>query len=243
VGFLFQPPDMKKPSLTSLQLRKEQFEERLKEYELDNPISDIASFDQTQHSYIDHTEAAQRLLVLLAVAFTAYNFNQSEKVMDWLKKEQLWKSVSDKEKEFFRHPDPSDEDKQNLSWRFEGAYMLAWSLNKVHSAPAPESECTEQQVNEFLKHVPAVGSATEGFFSALRYRPLAEILDEALFYSIAEEYFRDLVIEDKENTSPVHAKACNERHLVLSWLINPGEKTTWDSLSNHNDLKKGRNSN
>ncbi|HET9277516.1 MAG TPA: DUF4272 domain-containing protein, partial [Flavitalea sp.] len=137
---------MKKPSLKSLQGRKDELAKKLGRYELDNTVSDIQLFDYTLYNYVEPSEAAKRLLILLAVSFTAYNFNESEKVMDWLKKEELWKSVSDMEKRFFRDPDPYDEDKQNLSWRFEGAYMLAWCLNKVDFAPKPESECSEQQV-------------------------------------------------------------------------------------------------
>lgn len=218
MGFVFQLIHMKKPSKKSLEIRKAKLEEKLKQYELDNTITDVASFDQTQYNYIDPVEAGERVFVLLAVAFTAYNFDRSEKVMDWLKKEELWNSVSEKEKEFFRNPDPSDEEKQTLSWRFEGAFILAWSLGKVSSAPDPESECNERQVSEFLKHVPAVGSATDDFFAGLNFRPLPEVLDESFFYENATTYFKNIAAEDKENTSPVHAKAAFERHLALKWL-------------------------
>jgi hypothetical protein len=138
------------------------------------------------------------------------------------------------EKEFFRDPDPSDEDKQNLSWRFEGAYMLAWCLGIVTSAPRPESECSEQQVGEFLKQVPAIGSSTDGFFTDLDYISLADIVDETLFYQVADKYFQSLVKEDKENTSPVHAKACIERSRVLGWLQN-SDNADWDSTTQEKD--------
>ena len=214
-----------------MQLRKEQFVERLGKYELDNTITDLESFDPTTYNYIDPAEAAERLLVLLAVSFTAYNFDESEKVMDWLKKEHLWKSVSDAEKQFFRDPDPSDEEKQTLSWRFEGAYMLAWCLGKVSSPPRPESECSEQEVSEFLKHVPAIGSSTGEFFSGISYRSLSEVVDEMLLYQIAGAYFRKLIKEDKENTSSVHAKACSERLQVLRWLIDGASGLGWDLIA------------
>ena len=217
---------MKKPSLKSLQGRKDQLAQKLGRYELDNTVPDIDLFDYTLYNYVDPDEAAKRLLILLAVSFTAYNFNESEKVMNWLKKEGLWKSVSDMEKGFFRDPDPSDEDKHNLSWRFEGAYMLAWCLNKVDFAPRPESESSEQQVGEFLRNVPAVGNATNEFFADLRYRSPAEILDETLFYQVTEKYFRSLIKEDKENTSSVHAKASVERLRVLTWLYSASPN--WD---------------
>lgn len=193
---------------------------------MDNTLPDLELFDYTLYNYIKPHEAAKRLLILLSVSFTAYNFDESEKVMNWLKKEELWKSVSDEEKGFFRDPDPSDEDKQNLSWRFEGAYMLAWCLNKLEFAPKPDSECSEQQVGEFLRNVPAVGDVTTEFFEGLSYRSPAEILDETLFYQVAEKYFQSLVKEEKENTSSVHAKASVERLRVLRWLYSVSPN--WD---------------
>ena len=224
---------MKKPSLKSLQVRKNKLVERLRQYELDNTVSDLQSFDHTSCNYRDPAEAAERLLILLAVSFTAYNFGESEKVMNWLKKEDLWKSVSDKEKEFFRDPNPSDEEKQVLSWRFEGGYILAWCLGKVEFAPKPESECGEQQVSEFFSQVPAIGSRIDEFFANLDFRSVSDIVDETLFYQVSEKYFRQLAKEDKENTSPVHPKACTERFRALSWLnsASPG----WDSLESDND--------
>ena len=222
---------MKKPSLKSLQLRKDRFVERLGKYELDNTITDLESFDPTTYNYIDPAEAAERLLILLAVSFTAYNFDESEKVMNWLKKEDLWKSVSEVEKQFFRDPDPFDEEKQKLSWRFEGAYMLAWCLGKVSSPPRPESECSEQEVSEFLQHVPAIGGSTGEFFTGIGYRSLSEVLDEMLLYQTAEAYFKNLVEEDKENTSSVHAKACSERLHVLRWLFHGTQESSWDLIT------------
>lgn len=222
---------MKKPSKKSLQLRKEKLETKLREFGLDKTISDTSFFDETQYTWVDPGQAAERLLILLAVSFTAYNFNEAEKVMDWLKKEQLWASVSAKEKEFFRSPDPGNDEEQNLSWRFEGAYILAWALKRVSDPPGPANECNEKQVNDFLQTVPTIGSNTEEFLSENRFRPLTEILDEGLFYETATHYFRNIIVQDKENTSQVHAKAAFERHLALNWLRNSGEKSDWDLIA------------
>lgn len=228
MGFLFNSVHMKKASLKSLQLRKNQLVERLRIYELDNTITELDSFDPANYNLINPTEAGERLLILLAISFAAYNFDESEKVMNWLKKEELWQSVSEAEKQFFRDPDPSHEEKQKLSWRFEAAYMLAWCLGKVSSPPRPESECSEEQVSEFLQQVPSMGSPTSEYFDRLGYRSLSEILAETLFYQVAKIYFKTLVSEDKENTSSVHAKACSERFKVLSWLTQ--ENHDWDSI-------------
>jgi len=229
VGFLFQLIHMKKPSKKSLALRKEKLESRLRAYGLDNDIPPI-NVTNEYNAFVHPQEAAERMLILLAVALSAYNFEEAERIMDWLKKEDLWKSVSDKEKEFFRNPDPGDEEKQNLSWRFEGAFMLAWALGKVSSPAEPGNECNEEQINEFFKHVPTVGTITYEFFSGLKFRAFEDILDENLFYKNATVYFKTILIQDKENTSQVHKKASFQRSLALSWLQNPDEKLHWDAI-------------
>ena len=202
---------------------------RVEEFGLENIEFAPILFDETHYQFIEPSETAERLLVLLSISYTAYNFDETEKVMDWLKKEDLWKSVSPSEKEFFRKPGPGDEEKQTLSWRFEGAYILAWALESVSTAPAPGSECSQQEVSEFLQSVPPVGSPTGVFFAGLKYRRLTEIIEESLFYEIATKYFKTIVIQDKENSSQVHSKASVERYLALKYLLSGKEKLDWDA--------------
>src|SRR4028119_124125 len=99
---------MSKPSKKSLHLRQERLENRLASYGLDDALSDIRLFDETQYTFVHPNQAAERLLILLGVAYAAYNFGESEKVMNWLKNENIWQAVSEKEKSFLRNPDPEE---------------------------------------------------------------------------------------------------------------------------------------
>lgn len=213
----------------SLQSRNKKLAARLKQNGIDETIQNIHVLDETQYDFVLPFEAAERLLILLAIAYTAYNFEESEKVMDWLKNENLWKSVSEKEKEFLRNPDPEQEEKQQLSWRFEGAYLLAWALEKVHPDAEPGRECDEERVNAFVSHIPAVGTSTQDFFEDLFYRSRYEIVDEFLFYEMTTRYFRDIEVQHKENTSQVHPQASFEHHLVLHWLCHA--ESDWDATT------------
>ena len=211
--------------------RKEKIEARLIQHGIDDYlIIDLSRLDKKVYKFASPEEAAQRLLILLAISFTAYNFDESEKVMDWLKTENLWKAVSEKEKEFFRDPDPGEEEKKNLSWRFEGAYVLAWALKKIRSVPNPGNECNEGEVKEFLSTIPTIGSPTQLFLKNLRFRPLDEILDENLFAELATDYFHNLQVTDKANTSTIHARAVYERLLALNWLRRFENNNDWDKI-------------
>lgn len=221
---------MKKGKQNLLEQRKSRLQERLEKYNLDADDLDDARFDPSEYDFVDPVEIANRILILLAVAVTAYNFDESEKVMDWLKKEQLWTSTSENEKLFFRDPDPSDELKQTLSWRFEAAYMLAWALEKVQLNAHPSRECGEPLVADFMLRVPPVGTTTDDFFEDLEFRSPAEIIDESIFYDNTTAYFKAIEKDQKENTSPLHQKACIQRQLALKWIVS-GDAEGWDEIT------------
>jgi hypothetical protein len=231
MGFLFLNVYMKKPSKKTLQLRQERLEMRLMLYGLENNMENPGLFDETQYNFVHPVQVAERMLILLAVSYTAYDFNTSEKVMDWLKQENIWKAASEKEKEFFRNPDPDEEEKQKLSWRFEGAYTLAWVLGKVNFPADPTKECEAEQIRDFFKYIPSVGSSTNDLFTRPDYRPLSEVIDETLFYDTVINYFRKIRREDKENTSPVHVLASPERNNALAWIQSSGTESDWDALT------------
>jgi len=174
-------------------------------------------------------EAAGRLLMLLSVAFSASNSGEADKIADWLKREEVWQVASENEKFFFREHSAGDEEKAKLSFRFEGAYMLAWVLGLVEISPDPSSECDAEMVGDFFANVPPLLSSTDSLVEDAQYRRLANIHDEYLFYKMTRAYFRHIKQADKENTSNVHEAAAHQRFLVLEWLINQ-EDPEWDAL-------------
>ena len=80
-----------------------------------------------------------------------------------------------------------------------------------------------------MSEVPSVGTSTENYFEQLQLRPASQIIDEALFYQITTKYFKLIAEEKKENTSPLHSKACIQRDLALNWLLT-GNNSAWDIL-------------
>ena len=217
--------------MNTLAKRKQQLEERLKSHHIEEkffPSDD--SYGEKNYDTVPPEAAAHRLLTLLAVSFAAYNFDDAEKTMDWLKTIGVWKSVSEKEKAFFRDPAPADMVKQELSWRFEGAYLIAWCLQQVEDLPDPSGELSEKHVRQFLQSVPPVGKPVDDFLEGLKFRALPAIIDEKLFYESCMLWFAHQRKADLENSTSVNPRAAFERYPALAYVL-LGKKLGWDELT------------
>jgi len=174
-------------------------------------------------------EAAGRLVMLLSIAFSASNSGETDKISDWLKREEVWQVASENEKSFFREQNSTDEEKAKLSFRFEGAYMLAWVLGHVQTYPDPASESDAESVSDFFANIPPLFGETDVLVEEPGYRKIQEIHNEYLFYKMAHQYFKYIKKVDKENTSNLHMAAAYERFLVLEWLFNAAD-ADWDQV-------------
>ena len=217
--------------MNTLAKRKQDLEDRLKSHFIEEkffPSPD--SYAEKNYEPVSAEAAAARMLILLAVAFAAYNFDDAEKAMDWLKTNAVWKAASEKEKEFFRDPAPADTVKQELSWRFEGAYMISWCLQLVEDLPNPGSELSENHVRQFLQKTPPVGKPANDFLKKLKFRALPAIIDEKLFYESCMLWFGHQRKADLENSTTVNPRAAFERYPALAFVL-MGKKLGWDELT------------
>ena len=217
--------------MNTLAKRKQQLEERLKSHHIEEkffPSDD--SYGEKNYDPVSPRAAGERLVTLLAVSFTAYNFDDAEKTMDWLKTNEVWKSVSEKEKAFFRDPAPAEAEKQELSWRFEGAYMIAWCLQQVSELPHPSGELAETHVKQFLQSIPPVGKPVQELLDKLKFRALPAIIDEKLFYESCMLWFTHQRKADLENSTSVNPRAAFERYPALAYVL-LGKKLGWDELT------------
>ena len=217
--------------MPTLATRKRDLHERLTEHHVDGGFMPAEEhYDEQAYDPVSPNQAAKRMFALIAVSMAAYDFDQSEKLMEWLKKENLWASVTENEKLFFRDPSPSDQLKQELSWRFEAAYIFAWALQKVEALPAPSSELKEKEVRDFLTNVPGPGRSTAAVLNIAAFRNITEIVDEKLFYQSAMmrlNYQRDNHLENSISVQPM---AAFERYAALLFILG-GNSTSWDELT------------
>ncbi|MEP7258211.1 MAG: DUF4272 domain-containing protein [Flavitalea sp.] len=220
----------KRNAAASLNKRIALLEARLNLYGIDKHNLEFLHSPDSEVLPVNASQAARRMMTLLGVSLTAYNFDESDKVMEWLKKEELWKEASTAEKEFFRSPDPTEEYKAGLSWRFEAAYEFAWILDAVSLPAEPTSECNELHANDFFNNVPSAGSPSQDYCLDAHFRNIEEITDEYIFYENVIAYLNDMIVNRKENTSGIHARACFQRLAALRWVVGYKEKTDWDEM-------------
>ena len=217
--------------MATLANRKRDLHERLGQHHIDGGFMPAEEhYDEKSYAPITAEEIAKRMFVLIAISMAAYDFDQSEKLMEWLKKENLWNSVTENEKLFFRDPAPTDQLKQELSWRFEAAYLLAWSLKKVKKLPDPSSELKETEVRDFLMNIPGPGKSTSELLASAQFRSSIEIIDEKLFYQSAMmrlNYQRDNHLENSISVQPM---AAFERYAALLFILG-GNSISWDELT------------
>ena len=90
VGFFVQAINtMKKPRANSGTARKVELKKRLERYFLATDEVDNANFKYAGYNSVSAQDVGSRILILLGVSIASYNFEESERVMDWLKTQKL----------------------------------------------------------------------------------------------------------------------------------------------------------
>jgi hypothetical protein len=118
-------------------------------------------------------EVARRCLVLYAIIAAGHDEPRGE-LVDWLRRENLWETVSPAEASFLQSDVQTQQQRVNATWRAEALTPLLWSLSLVPELPPPTRLCDVQGLRRALP--PLMGSVAE-WLSIARLRPGSEIRD------------------------------------------------------------------
>jgi hypothetical protein len=169
-------------------------------------------------------EVAYRALALLAVALKAEGMEQT-KVERIVGDYGLQPYLTPKERAFINAPNPSQHDRIQFFWRYEGAWTLLWALGYVDKLEKPARPCDPAKAVAFMRdRKPAQ------FIAQVRLRPMREILDQA------DRIYRYhwAVVEARVNGKAAPAGLSDdvvmERHYALNWLIGYMGQD-WDHIS------------
>jgi len=157
-------------------------------------------------------------MILYALAYTASQIDDREKIVNWLKRQNLWTHISPNQKEFFEGKITDEQKIIDFSWQGEGSYIIEWALNIIKETQIPTEQVSKEQLDTFTNVVPSLGTSLTGFLSNFYYRDTAEIYDENIFHELATAYFRDLLFRGDIDKTDIDRGISFIRHRTLNWL-------------------------
>ncbi len=199
--------------------RKERIEKRLRKHGIsDTSITFLRYLMFDEKSFATPYEVGCRIMIICAIVYTIEEPTYMEAVAEWLKSQGIWTQVGYGEAQYLEGNETDQEQINEFSWQLEAAYILAWALSMVREKPSPSGTATDEQMEEFLASVPAIGDNLSDFLNSLFYRSIEEIFEENIFYELTTAYFRDLLFNGKQDTTDINRAAAFERHKALNWL-------------------------
>ena len=207
------------------QQRKEKTELYLRELGIPFNIG-LPIIDEEDEAIIRQpADIAKRILVLAYLGVYAEDGDRNE-IIEYLKSENLWDTVSENEKELFTQDELTEKDKINISWRSEAINVLLWTINKVDNLDLPIEECN---VGEILDLLPDFLSTSKEFIETATIRNTSEILDLADLTFRLHWMTRQSGLEGKEPVLGINGGILQERHYALNWITYYDEN--WDEIT------------
>ncbi len=188
--------------------------------------SRVPLIEEGQESKIrSSVEIAKRILVLSYLCYLSEVWEDRDEVVEFLKKEDLWASVSSNEQKLFLKEKLTEKERINISWRPEGIWLLLFVIHKIDQLALPQQEI---KMDAIFDQIPDFMAATKSFINAATLRPTGQILDAFdLIYRI-HWAVRDAQLN---NSAPlnVHPGIVFERHYAINWVLNP--TLNWDDVT------------
>jgi hypothetical protein len=169
-------------------------------------------------------DIAKRILILTYLCFVAEDQDAKSDVIDFLKAEKLWDSVSPDEKLLFQK-ELTEREKINLSWRSEAIWLLLWVINKVSKLELPQNEVN---IPDILECLPKPMARTNDFINSATIRTISEILDIADLTYRLHWASRNSESNNSPNTD-INSSVIFERHCAINWVTYYADN--WDDVT------------
>lgn len=171
-------------------------------------------------------EIAERILVLVYLAYVSEVPDERENVIDFLKTNSLWDKVSPDEKELFQKEELTDQETANISWRSEGVWLLLWTINKVDKLELP----TEQvEIPKIVSRLPEFLTDPTEFIKSAIIRPTTEILDQSDLIYRLHWATRNADLNNQPMPANLDLSIIMERHYAINWVTFYADE--WDEIS------------
>jgi len=172
-------------------------------------------------------EIARRVTILATTNMVAYNRITGTQAIEYLKKYKLWKFVTPNEKSFVNNP--TDEQKNQETWKSEGIWVLMWALKNVDEIEFPNKMVDLNKIPPEKYPIGEEKDPNKFINSFNEIRSKSEILDVMDLYYRLDWACVDARINNRE-INKVLSGVVYERHYALNWLVNYMEQK-WDDIS------------
>jgi hypothetical protein len=129
------------------------------------------------------------------------------------------------ERRFLSNRTPTEHDRVQFSWRYEGAWVMLWALGYVETLDKPTTICDVPRAVTFMKD-----RTMAQFISDATLRSSTEILDAAdriyrYHWAVVEAR-----VTQQEPPAGLEPGVTMERHYALNWLIRYMDQA-WDDVT------------
>jgi Domain of unknown function (DUF4272) len=190
------------------------------------PVLDTLPVIETEGEALRRTdrEVAQRMIALAIVAVKGET-GDHEMGLGLIEQFGAQGFLSPDEVAFMADPAPSEDTRIQMSWRYEGCWLLMWSLGLIGDPGPPSDIADVPLLAETLRDL-----GTQGIMTKARLRPQAEILDAADLIYRQHWATRNAELEGQEPPPGLDGGVVMERHYTLNWLIGYMGQA-WDDVS------------
>ncbi len=171
-------------------------------------------------------EIAERILILVYLAYVSEVPDEKENVLDFLKANSLWKKASPDEKELFQKDKLTDQDAVNISWRSEAVWVLLWSINKVDKLKLPIEQI---EIPEIVSQLPIFLTDPSEFIKTAIVRPTTEILDLSDLTYRLHWATRNADLNKQSMPANLSLSIIMERHYAINWITYYADE--WDDVT------------
>lgn len=169
-------------------------------------------------------EVAKRAIAVCLVAAKGEGIDQAA-VDALVHKYGAGSFFSPKEAAFIKNPRPTQQERNEYTWRYEDYWVLLWALGYVDTLDRLEDQCDVPKATRFL-----LDRTTEQFIHDAKPRPLGTILDEADLVYRYHWAVVDARVKGKEAPAKLDGGVVQERHYALNWLVGYMNQA-WDEIS------------
>lgn len=169
---------------------------------------------------------ARRAIVLALVAAFAEpgSFSQDE-LNSLLEERGVKNDLTPNERQFISMQNPSDQQRGQFTWRYEGVKTLLWALGHIDHLDYPGNICNVPETVRLI-----VQSDPTEFIENARLRGAGEILDEADLIYRYDWACVNARVKKQPAPAGLDGGLVVERHHALNWLIGYGGQE-WDDVS------------